>query len=319
MFPSNARSAVGETQLDWPFWLGKEKILLSFWSDLGGSFTPRIYSYVVLDKKTGDFRETKEAMIMGKIGNVILISGTLGPWFGEWIGQPKIEMAGLEIDSGQQLWANNYREGWVMEKYYHYDSPPRLLTIYAPDQRSFMQIPGRLIAIDPQTGKYLWAWDNLQTKAGKGDNQLVGQVQGIVLIADKNRGITYCVKASDGNFFWENDDLLLDQAVGISQNTLVAMRKGPDILYGLNPKNGRRLWYWELNKLTAPPVIHQDKIVYGSGPYLLVLDPETGKNARNAPITLTQGEATRLVPHQDLLLVQTGKPSGRGTLSAVKI
>jgi outer membrane protein assembly factor BamB len=220
-------------------------------------------------------------------------------------GQPLIA---VDIDSGQTLWENK-EEYVTIEALF----PNRIyVTRYDDDQLN-------LIVLDPQTGKKFWTWPDFAliwegTRVRPGYH-FVGELEEMTIISHRDLGYTYGVEASTGKTLWMNDDLRLSRLVGISKNTLIGVYQ-PSFLFGLNPATGERKWRLELSEVTHKVILFGDKLIYGSGQALAVLDPETGKSISIIPLP---DRPTRLAPQKDFLLAQTGAPGGLGTLSAVRI
>jgi outer membrane protein assembly factor BamB len=185
-----------------------------------------------------------------------------------------MSIVAFEIDTGHKLWQTEAEDlGSILKV-----SPT---AIYA------VPIFGAFIWVfDRQAGQELWSWQIERTG-------FLGEFEGTTILSDGSLGFTWAINAQTGDIRWQNDDLVLEQIVGVSQNTLIGLRrlpvvKGPNTaLYGIDFATGELKWRIELslcswNDLSTGetingPVIWDDKIVDASEEYSLVfLDPETG-------------------------------------------
>lgn len=318
--------------IDWPLWIGAETLHLPF-----GMLSFGINNvFANIDKKTGNILWWGN----GRDGNdsdpwirgstiVALTKETLLVFFPYWqelvgfvpsTGEKKWVRSGgyyfsqnsflwwkdgglaaFEIDSNKQLWQterNNFTEIIGL-------SPNRIYASFEEkDKRS-------LTVLDLQTGKELWNQQNFFSDG----YHFVGEIKETTILGHENLGYTHALEASTGTTLWINDDLRLSRLAGISKNTLIAEYNNPDssppFLFGLDPATGGRKWRLELSQVTHEAIIFHDKVIYGNGRALTVLDPETGALLSTIPLP---DQPTRLAPQKDFLLAQS-----KENLSAVLI
>lgn len=284
-----------DVKADCPLWITQKSVFLPFFFS-----GPTIGE---IDKKSGYFIREQICCteIIGQIDNIFII---------ESYRNGSYELGAYDLDSNKVLWSS---EIIGMEK------PKFKILALSPKRLYFFsQISEEkgLGVVDPYTGKHAWPPMLPSQLENYPESHFVGEMEEITILSIKRWDSTYGLEASTGKQIWENDDLVLDHLVGTSKNTLIGIRDNPSFLYGFDPKTGQRKWRLELPQSTAQRVIFHDKLIYGSGQTLAVLDPETGKLVSSVPVS---GEPTRLFPQKDFLLVQTGKSGSRGSLLAIKI
>lgn len=328
---------------DWPLWICQETAHLPFWATgiLSG------FELVTIEKKTGNILWWHyESSIIAKTERTLVTQDDVGwgAWHGldpvtgdeKWaiglrgfastFGQtsedsvfyllktggdywsPEYSLAAVDVDSGEQTWQS---EGRQIEEIFAVTSN----RIYVRDSQN------NLVAFEQETGDVLWTFPNVSYHG----STLLGEIiDGLAIITHENMGYTWGIDALSGRLLWENDDLRLNRLVGGVQETLVGVYndpyfRNPPLLYGLDTF-GQRKWRLELPDVTHKVIIFRDKLVYGSGANLAVLDPTTGQRLSSIPLP---DSPKKLSPHEHFLLVQTGAPyyhqPGAGTLSAVRI
>jgi len=226
----------------------------------------------------------------------------------------------IDLDSGKEIWRSESKGKNQYEPSYEEVISVSPTAVYALCSTGFRQeSTWLLIALDRQTGEELWlgpdmhhVWAQMREVSGW---DLVGEIEGTAILSNENLGYTHGIDVASGKERWENDDLRISHLVGISKNTLIAEYNNPDssppFLFGLDPATGGRKWRLELSQVTHEAIIFHDKVIYGNGRALTVLDPETGALLSTIPLS---DQPTRLVPQKDFLLAQS-----KGNLSAVLV
>ena len=341
-------------QADWPLWIGKQTLYLPF-RDLGFclgcpylvSIDKNTGQILWWDSNGLEYEYSESTVIVtlggGHIRGLHPITGNakwdlqLAHGYGErhFILENRLycklqgvaggapgPIAAIDLDSGKSIW--EVGKDYQQRGEYYTDivavSPALVYAIYATGYHE--EAPWHLSVLDRQTGEELWTWpDFAHIWAGSRERpgyHFVGELEGTTIISHRNLGYTYRVEFRSGSVLWKNDDLVLNHLVGVSRNTLIALGgSSPDspFLFGLDPATGERRWRLELVQLTAQPIILQDRIIYGSGQSLVVLDPETGTFMLTIPLPDRPG---RLIAQGDFIVVQTGSPGSVGTLSVVR-
>lgn len=173
------------------------------------------------------------------------------------------------------------------------------------------------VALNPETGGEFWARDRA--------TYFLGESPPMAFLSSEDLGYTWAVEISSGEELWKNDDLRINRLVGLVKETLIAVyndpsRIAPPRLFGLEPQTGQIRWRLELSQVSHRVVAFGDRLVYGSGQQLVVVDPETGQSSLSVALS---GRPSDLVAQGDVLLVQTGSAgalgSSAGAISAVRI
>ena len=237
----------------------------------------------------------------------------------EELGAPLVAV-GIDLDSGKEVWrASKGTEDWRSYEGVIVVSPTRIYALYSADPT--WPDAWYLGAFDRQTGEELWkgpdiahiSWAGMIPEQIMGWN-FIGEIEGVAIVSSENLGYTDAINF-ERNVVWRNDDLRINRVAGIAKNTLIAEYNNPDsppsFLFGLDPETGERKWRLELSQVTHEAIIFHDKVNYGNGQVLTVLDPETGALLSTIPLP---DQPTRLVPQKDFLLAQSG-----GNLSAIVI
>jgi len=222
-------------------------------------------------------------------------------------GKVKWELPGrLEAISGNTFFILRLKGFVGSIVAFEIDTGGKLWQTEAEDLESIVQItPASVYAttfgnhglrvFDRQTGQESWSWqiDVSYTPYRRGAGFL-GEFEGTTILSDKSLGFTWAIDAQTGNVRWQNDDLVLERIAGVSQNTLIGLRrlpvvKGPNTaMYGIDFATGELKWRIELslcswNDLSTGetidgPVIWGDKIIDASEERTLVfLDSKTGE------------------------------------------
>lgn len=231
-------------------------------------------------------------------------------------------LTAVDLDSGQEIWCA-YKGKEDLRRYQDIISvSPNVVYALCSTNPTWPE-PQYLSILDRQTGEELWRGPETTHVAQttvreqvRGWNFL-GETEGMVILSNENLGYTSAINLKGGDIkeAWSNDDLRVNRLVGTSNNILVAVYNNPDSsppsLFGLDLTTGRRKWRLELPQPTHKAIIFHDKIIYGEGQNLVVINPETGVLSSNIPLS---DQPTRLVPEKDFLLAQCGQK-----LSAVLI
>ncbi len=228
-------------------------------------------------------------------------------------------LTAVDLDSGKEVWCA-YKGEEDLRRYYDIISVSQKMVYALCSTNPKWPEPQYLSVLDRQTGEELWRGpetthitQTIIKESVQGWNFL-GEIEGMVILSNENLGYTSAFNLTGGETRWNNDDLRINRLVGTSNNVLVAVYNDPNSspsLFGINLTTGQRQWRLELPHPSHKAIIFHDKIVYGEGQSLVVIDPETGAISSTIPLS---DKPTRLVPEKDFLFAQYGQE-----LSAVLI
>ncbi len=279
-------------------------------------------TFSTMDKKTGEklWESQRETDILGCTDEIITARQVVYTPSSatNLFGNKENYLFGFNLITGNVMWAEDL----------NVRSYPSTYLLMASNDRVFFGVGDKPVSPKRFALNVANMASGISQSIGVEVKQIVADTRDTVILGDRDLGLTYAIEISTGKIVWQNDDLVIDQVLGVSKNTMIGRRNSPAFLYGLDPKDGRKpKWRFELPQYSsssvAKPIIFQDKILYGDGQHLAFLDPETGKQLTKR-IALPQ-EPTYFAPQKNFVLVQTGTATPRidatsfGTLSAVKI
>lgn len=148
------------------------------------------------------------------------------------------------------------------------------------------------------------------------------EVEGKVIFSKGQEGQTVGVGAGGGTE-WMNNDLRFNRIAGVANGVVVAVYNDPDgrkkpQVVAFELASGKRRWApQEIQDVAHKVIVHKDKVVFGTGNNLRILDVNSGKDAIS-PVRLPSRPA-QIMSHKDFLLVATGEPGKVGNLLVIRV
>lgn len=208
---------------------------------------------------------------------------------------------------------------WKTEMEFDY-GPGVFPTIVARSQNIFVYEPWKQgwVVIQRSTGQPTYPLPFLEMP-----RDFLEEIEGRVIFSKGREGRAVGVGTYGGEE-WANDDLKFNRIAGVSGGTIVVAvyndpdgRKKPEVVaFELN--TGRRRWApQEIKDPTHRVIVHKDKVVFGTGNNIRILDVSSGRDAI-VPIKLPSRPA-QILSHGDFLLVAAGEPGKAGNLLVIRV
>lgn len=183
-------------------------------------------------------------------------------------------LASLDVNSGDQRWETTRQ---APRDILAVNSDRVYYTVADTPDSAYTSI--RMVVLDQQTGRELWTLPDLGTTAGV----FVGEADGIAIVEHDNKGFTYGFDATSGGLLWLNDDMRMNRLVGVCGSTIVGAYNSPSgnvrpLILGIDPGSGKRKWRIEPSNVSHKTIIVGDKVVYGDGANIVLVDPDTGQS-----------------------------------------
>lgn len=152
-----------------------------------------------------------------------------------------------------------------------------------------------LVTFDLNTGKEIWSRSNLSfwCNLDSGEEEFLGELENIVILSNPKLSFTWGVDSKNGAIIWENDDLVLDEILGISNNMIIGLNSNK-FLFGIDAKTGHRKWRLDLSQRSIGEktigdeiyvdhsgIIINNKIVFFDKEGLIFIEPSDGTILQN--------------------------------------
>jgi outer membrane protein assembly factor BamB len=191
----------------------------------------------------------------------------------------------FNLDSGQLIWetaeSNIFDVIGVSPNCVYAETPPGYDQYY-------------LIALDLHNGQELWNRQNLRY-GGNGEEEFLGEFNGVTIISNSTKSITWGIGCKNGNVIWENDDLVLEEILGLSNNLIIGLSP-KKFLYAIDITTGEKKWKIDVSQESSKEIFLDDsrkshagilknnKIIYFSKGGLIIIDPSTGEKIENISV-----------------------------------
>jgi len=125
----------------------------------------------------------------------------------------------------------------------------------------------------------------------------LGELDGKSIFSFSESGKTYAIDSTNGLLTWENDDLILQDLIGIYSNIIIGYKE--NFIFGIDKNNGSRIWriesdsnldYFSINKNNkiikelVGGVIIEDKCIFKNGNKFIILNALNGEKIKELEI-----------------------------------
>lgn len=198
------------------------------------------------------------------------------------------EVVAIDRSTGFEIWSTNNAAAYDLieltdNNIYAIDNKLRAIGIEASEEVVWQLI------IDKENGNYINIHDSAR--------DFLGEFDGKALFSDSESGETGAVDFRNSETIWVNDDLILEDIIGIYNNVIIGYKE--NFIFGIDKDNGNRLWRItsdsdldcfsvnENNKIIKELVrglIIEDKCIFKTGNKIIILNATDGEKIKELEI-----------------------------------